>query len=161
MSQPYQPTPSAYTDGPAPGVRFASPLPRLIAYLVDGFITGAAVVVMWFVVGSVIAVAGEAGRGLIAGIGFLVSFLGFLVIFFLYYPWFWSHGGQTPGMKVMRVRVVRDEDGGPIGMMTGFARLIGYFVSAAVFYLGFIWILVDKRRRGWADLIAGTCVIEA
>ena len=24
------------------------------------------------------------------------------------------------------------------------------------FYLGFIWIFIDGRRRGWHDLIAGT-----
>ena len=40
-------------------------------------------------------------------------------------------------------------------------RLIGFYISGAIFYLGFIWILIDKRRRGWADLIAGTCVVEA
>jgi uncharacterized RDD family membrane protein YckC len=161
MTQPYQPGGAQVADGPAPGVRFASPLPRLIAYLIDGFITGAAVLVMWFVIGTVIALAGEAGRGLIAGIGFVVSFLGFLVIYFLYYPYFWGRTGQTPGMKVMGIRVVSDEDGSPIGMATGFVRLFGYFVSGLVFSLGFIWILVDKRRRGWHDLIAGTCVVKA
>ena len=31
---------------------------------------------------------------------------------------------------------------------------------AAVFYIGFIWIFVDKRRRGWQDLIAGTVVVK-
>jgi uncharacterized RDD family membrane protein YckC len=33
-------------------------------------------------------------------------------------------------------------------------------VSSLVFYLGFIWILVDKRRRGWHDLIAGTVMVQ-
>jgi uncharacterized RDD family membrane protein YckC len=146
---------------PAPGMKFAGPIQRLIAYWIDGLITGAAVLVLWFVVGTVIGAAGEAGRGMIAGIGFVVSMLGFLAIFFFYFPWFWSHGGQTPGMKALHVRVVSDEDGGPIGMGTGLIRLVGYFISGLVFYIGFIWILVDKRRRGWHDLMAGTCVIEA
>ena len=35
------------------------------------------------------------------------------------------------------------------------------WINNLLFYIGFIWILVDKRRRGWHDLIAGTCVIEA
>ena len=35
------------------------------------------------------------------------------------------------------------------------------YVASAVFYLGFIWIFVDKRKRGWFDLMAGTCVIKA
>ena len=161
MTQPYQPGGAQVADGPAPGVRFASPLPRLIAYLLDGLIASAAIVVIGLVLGTIIGLAGSAGRDLIAGIGFVLYFLLFLVITFLYFPWFWSRGGQTPGMKVMKIRVVSDEDGSPIGMGTGFVRLLGYFVSAFVFYIGFIWILVDKRKRGWYDLMAGTCVVEA
>ena len=64
-------------------------------------------------------------------------------------------------MKLMHLRVVRDADGGPIGGGAAIVRLIGFYISGVVFYLGFIWILIDKRRRGWADLIAGTCVVEA
>ncbi len=45
--------------------------------------------------------------------------------------------------------------GGPRGL-----RMLGMYVSSAVFYLGFIWILVDKRRRGFHDLIAGTVVVK-
>ena len=32
---------------------------------------------------------------------------------------------------------------------------------ACVFYLGYIWIFIDKRKRGWFDLIAGTVVVKA
>ena len=39
-------------------------------------------------------------------------------------------------------------------------RMIGYWVSGAVFYLGYIWIFIDKRKRGWHDLIAGTVVVK-
>jgi uncharacterized RDD family membrane protein YckC len=39
-------------------------------------------------------------------------------------------------------------------------RLIGLWISFLIFYLGIIWILVDGRRRGWHDLIAGTIVIH-
>jgi len=41
------------------------------------------------------------------------------------------------------------------------SRRIGFWVSHLVFYLGFIWIFVDKRRRGWMDLIGGTVVVTA
>ena len=64
-------------------------------------------------------------------------------------------------MKVTKIKVVRDEDGGPIGWGTGFVRLFGFFVSQLVFYIGFLWVLVDKRKRGWFDLMAGTCVVKA
>jgi uncharacterized RDD family membrane protein YckC len=28
-----------------------------------------------------------------------------------------------------------------------------------LFFLGFLWILIDNRRQGWHDKMAGTCVI--
>jgi uncharacterized RDD family membrane protein YckC len=161
MTQPYQSPPPAVVDGPAPGVKFAGPVARVVGYIIDGFITGAAMLVLGLVLGTVIGLAGEAGRGFIAGLGFILYFLAILVIWFLYFPYFWQKSGQTPGMKVMKIKVVRDEDGGPIGWGTGIVRLFGFFVSQLVFYIGFLWIFVDKRKRGWFDLMAGTCVVEA
>ena len=64
-------------------------------------------------------------------------------------------------MKMMGIRVVRDRDGGPVTGGQAILRLIGYWVSGFVFYLGYIWIFIDKRKRGWHDLIAGTVVVEA
>jgi uncharacterized RDD family membrane protein YckC len=82
------------------------------------------------------------------------------VIGLLYFPYFWANGGRTLGMRPFNLRVVRDSDGGPIGWGTAILRLIGLWVAGAVFYIGFIWIFIDKRRRGWQDLIAGTVVIK-
>ena len=63
-------------------------------------------------------------------------------------------------MRVFRLRVVRDRDGGPISGGQASLRLLGYWVNGIVFYIGFAWILIDARRRGWHDLIASTVVIE-
>jgi uncharacterized RDD family membrane protein YckC len=63
-------------------------------------------------------------------------------------------------MRMMGLKVVRDVDGGPLSTGQAIIRLIGYWVSSAVLYLGFIWVLIDKRRRGWHDLIAGTVVVK-
>jgi uncharacterized RDD family membrane protein YckC len=98
---------------------------------------------------------------IVPAIGALGIVLSVLVVEFAYFPYFWSKRGQTPGMKIMGIKVVRDVDGGPITMGSAILRLIGYWISAAVFYIGFIWIFIDKRQRGWFDLIAGTVVIKA
>jgi uncharacterized RDD family membrane protein YckC len=55
---------------------------------------------------------------------------------------------------------VRDRDGGRIGWKTSSLRLLGLYVACSVFYLGLVWIFIDKRRRGWHDLIASTVVIQ-
>ena len=84
-----------------------------------------------------------------------------IVVPFVYFPYYWARSGQTPGMRMMNIRVVRDRDGGPVTGGQAILRLIGYWVSGFVFYLGYIWIFIDKRKRGWHDLIAGTVVVEA
>ena len=164
---PQAPQPGAYAvppgydqpAGPAPGVRFAPHLGRFLAYVVDGFILGVVVVLVALVLSPVIGVAAASDNsGAVAGGAFIYVFV-ILLVYLAYFPFFWARSGQTPGMRIFGLRVVRDADGGKIGGGQAIIRLIGLWISFAVFYLGIIWILVDKRRRGWHDLLAGTCVI--
>ena len=152
--------------GPAPGMEFASPGARLVAYIIDSIIVSIVVVIIFtigaFALGSGATVEGNrvtdisSGSAIIATILFIVGFL----VGILYFPFFWARGGQTPGMKPFGLRIVRDRDGTDIGWGAASLRLLGMYVASSVFYLGFIWIFVDKRRRGWHDLIAGTVVIK-
>jgi uncharacterized RDD family membrane protein YckC len=137
-------------SGPAPGVYFASHGARLIAYLIDTLIQ-AALFIGLFIVSFVFAV--------IAPPLFVLGVLGGFAVSLAYYPFFWARNGQTPGMSMQHIKVVRDADGGPITSGQAILRFVGYWVSGAIFYLGYIWIFIDKRRRGWHDLIAGTVVI--
>jgi uncharacterized RDD family membrane protein YckC len=160
QQQSGQPVLAPYSDGPAPGVKFAGAAGRLVAYLIDGFVAGVVVFVVFMVLTVIAAASSSAGADTLAGLTWLVMAIATFGIMLLYFPYFWQRSGQTPGMKVMRIRVVRDADGGPVTWGPAIIRLIGYWVSSAVFYIGFIWILVDKRKRGWHDLMAGTCVVE-
>lgn len=146
--------------GPAPGVRFAGHGARLIAYIVDGFILGVVILALSFVFFAIMAGAAAADSAGAAVGGGLLWLVAVFVVSLAYFPWFWARGGQTPGMKIFHIRVVRDADGGPISGTSAVLRLLGFWVNSVVFYIGFIWIFVDKRRRGWHDLIAGTVVIE-
>jgi uncharacterized RDD family membrane protein YckC len=150
-------------EGPAPGVRFAGPGARLAAYIIDGIIMGVVFALVLVVMGAVVVgsvgTSGDRAAGVAVG-GILLAFAGFALFNLLYFPWFWSRGGQTPGMRLMAIRVVRDGDGGPVSFGSAVLRLVGYWINNATLYIGFIWIFVDKRRRGWHDLIAGTCVID-
>jgi len=144
---------------PAPGVFYAGNGARFIAYVIDALIMGAIISVV-FVVFTVIGLAAASNdSSAITGLTVAIGFVGAFLVYLTYLPWFWGHGGQTPGMKIMHVRVVREQDGGPLSMGTAFVRLVGFWVSGAVLYLGFIWILFDARRQGWLDKIAGTVVI--
>lgn len=150
--------------GPAPGLYFAPHGARLVAYIVDGLILS-----LVFIVGAVVSLApvvvvsdaetidAESGAAVLVTVALILVTT---VVGLAYFPWFWARGGSTPGMRLFHLRVVRDRDGGPVFWGSAILRLIGYWVSATVFYIGFVWIFFDDRRRGWHDLIAGTVVIE-
>ena len=165
--------PPVEPTGPAPGVQFAGHGARLGAYILDAILVGFAATVAFVVLVIVLfgsldlaidangeVVVGDTGAAA-ASVGlFIVGSIVITVLALLYFPFFWARGGATPGMKVAGIRVVNDRDGSRIGWGAGLLRLVGWWVSSAVFYIGFVWILVDSRRRGWHDLIAGTCVIR-
>jgi uncharacterized RDD family membrane protein YckC len=69
---------------------------------------------------------------------------------------FWVLSGQTPGKRVLGVRVMRT-DGARVRLGNALRRQIGYWISG-IFYLGFLWILFDNKRQGFHDKIAGTIV---
>jgi uncharacterized RDD family membrane protein YckC len=144
------------TPGPAPGVEFADPGARLVGYIIDIVINVVIVIVLSIVAGVLVVTLPVLS---------IIPFLAIVIIPLIYFPFFWSRegpsNGQTPGMKQMGIRVVRDTDGGPITVGPAILRLLGYWISGLVFYVGYIWIFVDKRRRGWFDLIAGTVVVKA
>jgi len=164
------PPPQYYAQqpsGPAAGVRYASAGGRLIAYIIDGIIVGFAaslfIVLGLGVVGAPVAdSAGNVTFNGNVGLAFLIAFIGWLIAL-LYKPFFWSRGGQTPGYKLIGMRVVRARDGGPVGFGSAILRLIGYVINDIVFGipLGFLWILFDAQKQGWHDKIAGTVVIQA
>lgn len=160
------PPPSAWQgppieDGPAPGVRFGGFGARLVGYIVDGMIQFVVIILLSIILGAIGIGAASADATALAGATLAVWFGLLILIPLLYFPYFWANGGQTPGMRLVRIRVVRDADGGPVGWGPALLRLVGYWISAMVVYIGFLWVFVDRRRRGWFDLIAGTVVIEA
>jgi uncharacterized RDD family membrane protein YckC len=150
--------PPPYQPGPAPGVRYSSRLGRLIAYMIDGFLMSIIIGIGYMIGGVLLAMGAGGDSGALALLGTVFLLLGVL-LGLAYKPWFWSRGGQTPGYRIMRLRVVRQNDGGPVSGMQAVGRLLGYVVSS-ILYLGFIWILFDERRQGWHDKLAGTVVIE-
>lgn len=152
------PVPAA--PGPGPGVEFAPHGGRLVAYIIDGFIAGIIVFLLALVLIPILVAGANSGStGAGAGAVFIYVFI-VLLVSVGYFPFFWARSGQTPGMKIFGLRVVRDADGSRIGAGTAIIRLIGLWISFAVFYIGILWILFDGRRRGWHDLLAGTVVVH-
>ncbi len=76
-----------------------------------------------------------------------------------YFIYFHGAIGQTPGKKLLGLKVI-DTSGGTMTFGTAFLRWVGYILSKLPLFLGFFWIAVDRRKQGWHDKIAGTCVIR-
>jgi uncharacterized RDD family membrane protein YckC len=77
-----------------------------------------------------------------------------------YFVGFWAVTGQTPGMRLMHVRVVA-RDGRPPSVGRGIVRVGGLVLAIIPLFAGFLPVLVDDRRRGLADMLAGTVVLYA
>jgi uncharacterized RDD family membrane protein YckC len=76
-----------------------------------------------------------------------------------YFSLFWSTVGQTPGMRLMNVRVVPQHDGSQLGFWRAFVRTLGLALAITPCFLGFLPALVDSRRRALPDYLAGTVVV--
>jgi len=90
----------------------------------------------------------------VAGVIFLLWTIG-------YFATFWSTTGQTPGDRLMRIRVCSADDGKPIGFGRSVLRLFYLILAAIPLGAGFLPVLFDERRRGLHDMLAGTVVVSA
>ena len=73
---------------------------------------------------------------------------------------FWRYCGATPGKLAVGIKIVDAHTGGAPSTGRLVIRLLCYLLSAAPFYLGFLWAVVDRRKQAWHDKIAGTLVIQ-
>ncbi len=76
-----------------------------------------------------------------------------------YFSLFWSTVGQTPGMRLLNVRVVPQHDGAQLGPWRALVRTFGLALAIIPCFLGFLPALFDARRRALPDYLAGTVVV--
>jgi len=79
----------------------------------------------------------------------------FVIVYFLF---FWTLVGFTPGKAILGLKIVR-KDGAKLSFGRAIVRFFAYWISAIPFFLGFFWVLWDSKSRGWHDKIAGTQVL--
>jgi uncharacterized RDD family membrane protein YckC len=78
-----------------------------------------------------------------------------LVVSFFFYGWFWTHGGQTLGLRAWKIKVLTINYE-LINWRQAFIRFIVSLFSWSFLGLGFLWVLVDKRQRSWHDIVSKT-----
>ena len=67
---------------------------------------------------------------------------------------------QTWGMKATGITVVDADTGQPISAARAFGWYLAHVFSQFFCYLGYLWMLWDKRKQTWHDKIAGTVVVK-
>lgn len=75
-----------------------------------------------------------------------------------YFVLSWTRGGQTIGMRAWRIRLV-DADGRPPDARRALLRLAVALPAIALVGAGLLWCLIDRDRRAWHDLAAGTRIV--
>jgi uncharacterized RDD family membrane protein YckC len=127
---------------------------RLAAVIIDMLILGIATFPLLYAVYGAEIFAAD--RMLLGPVDFALSY----ILPAVYTVAFWVFRQATPGKMAISAIVVDARTGGRVPLARLVGRYFAYFISAAPFGLGFLWILVDKRRQGWHDKIVRTVVIE-
>jgi len=118
---------------------------RTFAYIIDGIGIG----IVSSALGTIIGRDSTASSGLN------------LLLGLAYFAYFWSAsgGGQTLGMRVFNLKVIRT-DGSALTITQALIRYVGLCVSFICLFIGVIWVAFDADKQGWHDKIAGTYVIR-
>lgn len=149
-------------------LEYRGPFSRGVAIIID--------VILLFIVHSILAVAfgtETAVEGTEETIKMLPQWMLF-VMGFIYFVGFWTWRGQTPGKLLLGAKVVK-LDGSPVGLGRSVLRyivfmvygtIIGFFadityVAVLLILIAFMVIVLNRRKRGIHDLVAGTCVINS
>jgi uncharacterized RDD family membrane protein YckC len=144
--------PDPARDGPYVGL-----VTRAIALVLDALLIDAVAVTVTGAVLLMFSVFAISGRHhalavVIGGVVYVCWVIG-------YFGVFWTTTGQTPGNRVMQIRVIRT-DGTRLRPRHALVRLAGMVISLPLFW-GYWSILTTARRRGAFDVMAGTVVVAA
>ncbi len=136
----------------------ASLLKRLGAMFYDFLLFGSTILVVgfisMFVITSLTGIENVARGSLFAKLFFI-----YLLAFgYLFFGWFWVHGGQTLGMRAWKLEVIT-LDGQPINWTQALFRYIYSLISWIPLGAGYLWMLFDKNKLTFHDRISKTAII--
>lgn len=90
----------------------------------------------------------------------LMGILGLVLLAYIIVECVFFAKSMSIGKAILGLQVVSSTDGNPIGFGKMLFREVIVKQASNVFLLGFIWILIDDRNRGWHDKILDTYVVD-
>ena len=130
---------------------------RGLGLVIDAALAELVFLVVGASIGLVLGLAGGLGSNWVDA---ALAGAGWLIVVTVYFVVFWSTTGQTPGMRIMRVRVLA-RSGAPPSVLRSLVRFVGLILAIIPLFVGFLPVLVDSRRRGLHDFLSGTVVLDA
>ena len=134
-------------------------LRRLGAIFYDALLFGGTI----FIVGGILATVISRLLGLESippGSPLANAFFVFYVLLsFLMFGWFWTHDGQTLGMRAWKIRVITDS-GQELNWQQAFFRFVAALFSWVCFGVGFLISIFDKEKLSWHDRFSRTRLIR-
>ena len=88
-----------------------------------------------------------------------VMTVGYIFLTYLFFTWFWTHGGQTLGMRAWKIRVV-DLNNQPLTWTQAGMRFFWSLISWMVFGLGYVWALFDPEQLTLHDRMSKTRLVR-
>lgn len=141
-------------DSTPASTEYAGLVTRGVALVIDAVVIDLIAVVLGAAVHIIVTALG--GSGSLNLVGALAGGFAWLLWSGAYFVAFWTVTGQTPGGRLMRIRVVGP--GGRVGFVRALRRFGGLVLCTVTLGLGFLPVLFDERRRGLHDRLAGTVV---
>lgn len=158
--QQAQQTPGQQSQVPSQFV-YAGFFRRLIAVFVDALILLIPLALISFVLIFAGVMRGPTTEGGVDATFSLIFNAVMPIISFTYFIFFIGKKGQTPGKKILGIKVIKKDTHKVPGYLYAFLReVVGKFIAGLLFGLGYFWMIWDKDKQTWADKIASTIVIK-
>ncbi|WP_026895784.1 RDD family protein [Clostridiisalibacter paucivorans] len=137
----------------------STPIRRLLANIIDSILIG--IISFIFAITGILLQVVSMDVDSDASLGI---YLGFMIMTILVpiilQGYFWtkstSLGKRAMGMKVIK----KDSNENMSFFMMLIRETIGKYISGFIFFLGYIWILIDDDNQAWHDKLVGSVVID-
>jgi uncharacterized RDD family membrane protein YckC len=150
-------TPTVLNDEPVVANDYAGVVTRGVALAIDVALVEGTLIVIAGMLALIASAVGGVDFGPVATV---VSALAWALITAGYFVVGWSTAGQTLGMRAMELSVLTEDRLVPPGVLRSMCRVVLLGLCILVFFLGFVPVLFDRRRRGVHDMLARTVVLH-
>ena len=80
------------------------------------------------------------------------------VVYQTFFVWMY---GATLGRIAMKIRVISLSDLENPSLLFSLSRASFRIISESIFYLGFLWAVLNPKRETWHDKVSNTLVVNA